>query len=117
MKSKILYLILVFIPAVSSAEFTLAGSSFKGLIDEILSVIKLILPTFLILAFIMFGFGITKIIRKSNSPAEIQAGKNYMIWAIIAIFCLLSITGIITFIQSQFGYDHVDVGGLVLPTS
>jgi TRAP-type mannitol/chloroaromatic compound transport system permease small subunit len=117
MKSKILYFSLSAVPTISWAAFSLSGSSFSGFIYEIIGTIKLILPTLGLLAFIMFAWGIAKIIKNSNSPAELQAGKNYMIWAIVAIFCLVSLLGIITFVQRQFGYDHVDTGGVLLPTS
>lgn len=112
--SNILYLSLV-LPTLAFADFTLASSNFGGIIMQAVGYVKLIIPILMTLATIFFIWGLAKIILNSGSPAQVQSGRSYMFWGIIALFCLLSVSGIISFIQAQFGFDSLTVNGILLP--
>lgn len=112
--SKILALV-AFVPGVALADFTLASSNFSGIIMQAVGLVKLVIPILMGLATLVFVWGLAKFILNSGSASEVQAGRNYIFWGLIALFCLLSVSGIISFIQYQFGFDSLTVTGILLP--
>ncbi len=79
------------------------GSDFKCTIARLTNVIGIINPILFSLSFIVFFWGLTKFILNSDSKDEIEKGKNYMIWAIIALFMLITFRAIITFVSHDLG--------------
>lgn len=106
---------LVSYPGLVFAEFSLAGSSFGGMVDEVLSVVKVLIPLLTTAALVFFVWGLARVILNSGNATQVEAGRNYMIWAVIALFVMVSFIGIITFIQAQFGVSHKTVYSLNLP--
>jgi hypothetical protein len=95
-KISIISILLLVAPTVAgAASFSLAGANFKGVIDEILSYISILVPILYSLCFIAFFWGLSKFILNSGSAQEVQKGKNYMIWGITALFILVSLRVII----------------------
>lgn len=109
----------IFLPAIAFAQFALENSNFKSIVEEAVSYLDLINPILISLALLAFGWGLAKIVLHSDNAAEVKNGRNYILWGIGAVFCLLALSGIIAFIQAQFGFDTLDGGvwGLLLPSS
>lgn len=93
-------LIAVLIPQVSFAAF----DKIKGLLRDFKSILDLVIPIVFALAIIFFFWGLAQFIR-SVSDKTIAEGKNKMIWGIIALFVMVSITGIIKYIGDSVGID------------
>lgn len=93
-----------FLPLVTfaQADFDLAGSNFKKVILHVLSVIAVLIPILFAAAFIVFFWGLSKFILNSSSQAEIEKGKNYMIWGVLALFILISFRAIISLVSGEF---------------
>lgn len=85
----------------AQADFNLAGSNFKSLIGYILSIINVLVPMLSGLAFIVFFWGLSKFILNSGKPEEIKNGRNYMMWAILALFILFTFRTIITLVSGD----------------
>jgi len=84
--------------------FTLGGeSTITTVINEVLGVISILVPILFTLAFIVFFWGLAKFILHSGSPAEIEKGKEYMFWGILALFILISVKTIIVLISTDLG--------------
>lgn len=114
-KSNIVILFLTYtIPVVIYAE-ELAKSSFKDLVMAVVELINLALPVMVVIAVVVFFRGLIKTLLNPGNPAQLQNNRNYMIWGVIALFCLFSIWGIISFIQGQFGFKLLPARGLLLP--
>lgn len=88
---------LLFLPTFVLA-FSLTGSTFSIIIDEIISIISLVIPIFVILALIFFFWGLSKFILNSGSKDGVEKGKTYMFWGILALFILLTFRAIVGFI-------------------
>ncbi|GEM_PF-576273 len=88
------------LPAITSAQgFTLESSTFKGVIFEILNVISILIPILFAGAFLVFFWGLSKFILSSNNQADIDKGKTYMMWGVLALFILISFRSIITLVS------------------
>lgn len=84
----------ILIPFITFA-FNWQSSTFSSVIDEVISVISLAIPLLFALSFLVFFWGVSRFILNSGSTAEIQKGKSYMIWGVVALFILISIRAII----------------------
>jgi Na+-transporting NADH:ubiquinone oxidoreductase subunit NqrE len=97
---KKIYLGLAFIPSLALA-FSLGSSTFGDIVKEVLSIIGLLIPLMFAVAFVVFFWGLSKFILHSDSKADIEAGKNYMFWGIIALFVLVTFRAIIAAITGD----------------
>lgn len=55
-------------------------------------------------AFLIFVWGVARFIRSAGSEKEIGESKNLIIWGIVGIFVLVTIWGIVAFLQGEFGF-------------
>lgn len=71
----------------------------KSLIDAIGGIINdSVIPLMFGLALVYFFWGLVQFISKAGEEKEREAGKQKMLWGIIALFVFISITGILAFI-------------------
>ena len=75
----------------------------KGLLGGVSSVIDLLIPIVVGLALVAFFWGLVKFIYNAGSDTKREEGKQVMLWGIIALFIIVSIWGIIGFIQGELG--------------
>ena len=93
-----------FFPVVAFADFSLGAgtdSTFGAFIGYIIGFISLLIPVLFALAFIVFFWGLSKFILNSDGEKEIQNGKTYMFWGILALFILISFRAIISFVSAD----------------
>ncbi len=104
MKKYIPYLstIIVLLPA-STFAFSLANSTFGDFVGEATSFVNLLITVLWTLAFLVFSLGLVKVIINSGNAKEVGNGRSYIIWGVGAMFVLLSVYGIISFMQNQLG--------------
>ena len=88
----------VIVPATVSADSQLTQilTSVQGLLQTVLQ----ILITF---AFVVFIWGIVKLISAGGNPQQAAQAKKTILYGIIGIAVIASIAGIIAFIQTYFG--------------
>ena len=60
------------------------------------------------IAFLMFVWGVARFIKSAGSEKEIKESKNLLIWGVVGMFALIAIWGIISFLQSEFGFGTKD---------
>ena len=89
------------IVARAQANFSLAGETFQGIVFYILRIIRTLIPILWALAFIIFFWGLSKFILKSDDQKTRENGKNYMMWGVLALFILVSFRVIISFISND----------------
>ena len=80
-----------------------AGGDILSILDMFKGVIWTLSNAVVLLAFVMFFYGLAKFILASGDPKQATIGKNFMIWGTIAIFVMMSITGIVGFFQRSVG--------------
>ena len=82
-----------------------ANSNFSDLVDIFLNLILSVLPVVASLALLAFLWGLTKFIfRVGGDEKAIVEGKTLMIWGLIALFVMVSIWGIISFVSRDIGF-------------
>ena len=67
------------------------------------------------LALVAFFFGLAKFMFKASTNS-IEQGKQFMIWGTLAMFVMLSVWGIVGFIQHELGLPQTAFG-LSSPTT
>jgi len=97
---KIFYIFISFVPLTTFAA--LGGA--RALLQEIHSLLGLVVPILLALSMIYFFWGIGQFILKdAGNDQTRESGKKKMIWGIVALFVFLSIYGILNFIGDMIG--------------
>lgn len=67
------------------------------------------------LALLIFFWGLVKYIAKADDPKEKEAGKNTMIWGVVALFVMFSVFGLVRFLQSSFGITNQNNSAPTIP--
>ena len=96
---------------------SIAGQTFGGVITYILGIIEILSPILFALAFLLFFWGMSKFILSSGNQADIQKGKNYMLWGILALFILLTFRSIITRVSTELELGGNTTQIPLLPTN
>src|SRR3989338_1314482 len=70
---------------------------------RILNTLRTVVLIVFVLAVIVFGWGVVKLILAAGNPTEIAKAKLFIWWGVIGMAILASITGIIVYLQEFFG--------------
>jgi hypothetical protein len=87
----------------------------RTLIEDLGYIVGIAIPIAAGLALLFFFWGLAKFIFKANDPTARKEGKNIMIWGIVALFVMVSIWGLVEFIQDELdlppggGYQEVPI--------
>lgn len=94
------------------------GSTFKSVTLYIISLLNLMVPLLFGLSLIVFFWGLSKFVINSENEAELNKGKNYMLWGILALFILFSYRTIVTLVVNdlEFGKGGDGSSFPLLPT-
>ncbi len=104
---KLVYAILAFSPVMALAAFDASGN-LQGLLDFISLAVAQLIPIMFGLAIIYFFWGLIVFLRASGDPKAQEAGRNQMIWGVIAIAVMVSVYGLVVWLQDLFGVDQLD---------
>ena len=104
------------IVARAQANFSLAGETFQGIVFYILRIIRTLIPILWALAFMIFFWGLSKFILKSDDQKTRENGRNYMMWGVLALFILVSFRVIISFVSNDLELGNSQIAPQ-LPTS
>lgn len=77
----------------------------QGRITFLLTDVRFIINTLITivagLALLVFFWGLVRFIFKLGSEADIEQGRKLMVWGLIALFVMISVWGIIRFIELE----------------
>ena len=78
-----------------------------------------LIPIFISAAILVFFWGIVKFIANAGDEKAIEDGKKFMIWGLVGLFVIISMWGIIGFLQETLAIGNIgSVGsGPSIPTS
>lgn len=99
MKKYISLGVLFLVPFVSFAAF----NGTRDLIRAVGGLISSLLVIAAALALLAFIWGLAKFIFKANDTKAIDEGKNLMKWGLVALFVMVSVWGIVAFMQRELG--------------
>lgn len=75
------------------------NNSIQGLLICAISYLQKLIPLTASLALLYFLWGVFKIIRAQGDMKKMEEGKKTAFWGIIALFVLISIGGLVAFLQ------------------
>lgn len=84
-------------------DLALAQGGLKTLLLSLQGVINLLIKVAVAFAVVFFFWGLAKMILRGGDEKATEEGKKIMVWGIIALFVIIAIWGIVTFIQQAFG--------------
>lgn len=99
-------MILVFTPIL-----VLAADIQTNVINPIGTLISSLIPILMTVAFLAFLWGLIKYISSAGDPQKAFEGKSIMIYGVIALFVMVSIWGLTSFIGGVFGISSTDEDG------
>jgi hypothetical protein len=86
----------------------------EGAVMSLGRVIDVLVPVLVALALALFIWGLVIFITQSDNDQGRAAGKQKMIWGIIALFVIVSVWGLVNLLQQLTG---VGAGAVVAPVS
>ena len=66
-------------------------------------------------AILVFAFGVVKFITAAGDPVKLQKAKGIIVWGIVGLAVLASITGLITYLGGYFGVDTTNSATITPP--
>ena len=102
MIKKAVYFALSFAPVMALAQ---PLAKVDGLVVAIGKIIAKIIPIMFALAIIYFFWGIITYIKSAGDPDEAAKGKSIMIYGVIGIAVMVSIYGLVFWLQETLGID------------
>ena len=84
-----------------------------NLLIRIGSLILLLIPLVVSLALLYFLWGLANFILAGDDKEKIEKGKSTMLWGIIALFVMVSVWGIVRFIQDTLKIEDLSAPGNV----
>jgi hypothetical protein len=77
----------------------------EGLLDSFGDLVAMALPIVAGLALLAFFWGLVIFIFAQSSEERKADGKKIMIWSVVALFVMVSVWGLVRFIQDAFDID------------
>lgn len=74
-----------------------------GFVMVVGNIVNLLVPLVSTLAIVFFFYGLAKYVLNAGDEEKKAEGKNIMIWGVLAMFVLVTIWGIIGFLQKTIG--------------
>lgn len=89
------------LPVVAFAQTPLGNVS--RLIDEIGRIIDNALPILVALALLFFFYGLVRFILSGGDESAKVSAKHTMLWGIVALFVMVSVWGLVSFLGDALG--------------
>lgn len=86
------------------------AQSFTGTEDLIFAatdLVGLLLPLAASVALLYFFWGMAKFIKNSGSEDGREEGKQTMIWGVVALFAIIAVWGLVTFVGEALGIRFI----------
>ena len=79
-------------------------NNLTDIINLFISIGLKLVPFLGAVAFLIFVWGVARFIKSAGSEKELKDSKNLLLWGIVGLFVLVTIWGIVAFLQSEFGF-------------
>jgi hypothetical protein len=118
MKKKYLAALMVWasVPAFALAAPVADAGYFTNLIGQIKNIAGLLVPVLISFAVILFFWNVVKFVAGGADDEARKEAKGMMIWSLVAIFVMVSIWGLIAWIQTLTGVSGGTVTTPGLPS-
>ena len=100
-------------------SFALADTGFltqlQDLVDVFSLIVSALIPVVFGLGILAFFYGIMLYVFSASTESK-KNGRNIMFWALVAVFVMASLFGIIKLAQTTLGIDQTGNGQFDVPT-
>lgn len=96
-KTYLIPLAVLLFPLVSSAAF----GDIQNLIKDVGNLVRTLTVLMAGVALLVFFWGLVKFIMKAGDESALEEGRRLMLWGVIALFVMVSVWGLILFIQTN----------------
>ena len=72
---------------------------------ELFQFIQILPPLFLLIAMVVFFWGLVIFIWQAGDDQGLARGRQVMIWGIVALFAMVALWGIVTILLNILGLD------------
>ncbi len=96
-------LLMTVLPAVANAQL----GNLEELVNSFGNIIELLIPIVGAIALLYFFWGLAKFILASGDEEERGKGKHIMIWGIVALFVIVSVWGLVRWLQEALDLGTV----------
>ncbi|PIR70562.1 MAG: hypothetical protein COU46_00915 [Candidatus Niyogibacteria bacterium CG10_big_fil_rev_8_21_14_0_10_42_19] len=105
------------IATVASIALPLFASAqdIESILDTIQNILIQIIPILMILATVIFLWGVITYITAGGDEEKIKSGRTYMLWGIIALFVMVVIWGLVLVLENTFGIEREGIPEGPLP--
>jgi|AntRauTorcE11897_2_1112592.scaffolds.fasta_scaffold07330_4 hypothetical protein len=79
------------------------AQDFKGTVGGLTGFVESLIPVLTSLAVLLFIWGAVQYIFQAGNDAEVEAGKDRMLWGVIGLFVITAIWGIVSLIGGSLG--------------
>jgi len=99
---------LVMVPSVVFAQATFKTSNFAEFVDSVITLIDTkLVPLVVALTLLVFIWGVFKFINKADEEKAREEGRKFMFWGVIGFFVMVSIWGLLKFLEGTFGFTNI----------
>ena len=96
---------LSFVPALAFAQ-TLPLTNLGTLLSAFQRLMNMVVPILIGLAVIAFLWGVLLFVFRAGDPDARKTGQSFMLWAVIGIVVMVSVWGLVYFVQATFGLGN-----------
>jgi len=94
---------LFFLPTLALAQF----NNVQNYLERFLDIINnTLLPIVIALALLYFFWGLAKFVLASGDEDAKETGKRIMLWGIVAFFVMVSVWGLVNFLDRAFELNN-----------
>ncbi|MFZ2049004.1 MAG: hypothetical protein WAV25_01780 [Minisyncoccia bacterium] len=105
--------LLISLAAAPALAFGASTSGFDSFLSSVKGTVDKLIPFLVGLALLGFFWGLVKFIFNSNNDEGREEAKSMMIYAIIALFVMTAVWGLVGFLGTAIGVDQG--GSVTLP--
>jgi hypothetical protein len=109
---KVIYGALSFMPALAFAQTAPNLTNLDAIVAFFSRTVRALIPIIFGLAIVYFFWGLIQYIRSAGDPKAAANGKSIMIYGVIAIAVMISIYGLVAWLQNLLGVSSI---GTVTP--
>ena len=77
--------------------------TFQTLIKAAGGLVADIVLVLIIVALLVFFWGLVKFIAKAGDEKAVEEGRNLMVWGVISLFVMITVWGLVNFIGGELG--------------
>ena len=100
------------LPVVAFAPMFAYAADLTSLLGVISNLLNIIIPILMILATVVFLWGVITYITAGGDEEKAATGRAYIIWGVIGLFAMITIWGLVLALVNTFS-----VGGQGIPSS